>query len=154
MRTVLRRACVFLLLSMSLIGVCWCSEGNRKSPFWSMVASAVVPGGGQFYCESYVRGAVFCSAQATLTAMTVYEHVLTEESLRRYKRSGDPEDYDDYAHHFERRKDLLWWDAGVLVLAVADAFVDAHMYGFGSKKGIKVSVAAERGVGLHMHLSF
>lgn len=130
------------------------SEKGKKSAFWAVVGSTVIPGAGQFYCENYLRGTLFCCAQATLTAMTVYEHVLTEEAHRRYKLTGSTEDYEEYAHHFDRRKDLLWWDVGVLVFSAADAYVDAHMHGFGREKGVDVSVLREEGVGLHVSVHF
>ncbi len=130
------------------------AEGPAKSPFWAVFASTVIPGGGQFYCENYSRGAVFCCAQATLTAMTLYEHVLTGESWKRYLASGDAADYGDYAHHFDRRNDLLWWDAGIWVLSAADAFVDAHMHGFGKEGRVRLSPVEKNGVGVHVALMF
>jgi hypothetical protein len=142
-------AAAVLLPSLGL-----CVEEQRKSPFLAVVASAALPGGGQFYCENYVRGAVFCCAQTALTAMTLYEHVLTEEALRRYRASGDEEDYDEYSRRFDRRNDLLWWDAGILLLSAADAFVDAHMHGFGKKGAVKVGLLENEGVGLHVRLCF
>jgi|GEM_PF-1091101 len=150
-RRILSPAISVLLLTLS---VCCSAEGPRKSPFWAVVASTTIPGGGQFSCENYARGAVICCAQATLTAMTLYEHVLAEEALRRYKSSGDEKDYNDYSHHFDRRKNLLWWDAGILVLSAADAFVDAHMYNFGKGKGVEVGWIERGGVGLHVRLCF
>jgi hypothetical protein len=86
--------------------------------------------------------------------MTLYEHILTEEALQRYRRTGEDEDYDDYSHHFDRRKNLLWWDAGILVLSAADAFVDAHMYDFGGKGRVNVGMLEREGVGLHVRFSF
>jgi hypothetical protein len=130
------------------------AQGPGKSPFWAVVASTVIPGGGQFYCENYPRGAGFCCAQATLTAMTLYEHVLTGESWKRYLATGDAADYGDYEHHFDRRNDLLWWDAGVWVLAAADAFVDAHMHGFGKEGRVRLSPVEKNGVGVHVALLF
>ncbi|MFQ5905888.1 MAG: DUF5683 domain-containing protein [bacterium] len=130
------------------------AEQEGKSPFWAMAASAAIPGGGQFYCENYLRGAIFCAAQATLAAMSLYEHMLTEEAHRRYKQSGSLEDYGDYAHHFDRRNDLLWWDVGVWVFSIADAFVDAHMYRFGSRKGLRLGVLEKGGVGVHLSFAF
>lgn len=129
-------------------------EGPGKSPVLAIVASTVIPGGGQFYCENYLRGTLFCCAQATLTAMTLYEHVLTEEALRRYNMTGDDQDYADYSHHFDRRRNLLWWDAGILVFSAADAFVNAHLYDFGKRGGVKVGMVPEEGLGVHVRVWF
>lgn len=141
-------------LALSLVSAAWSGEGPGKSPVLAVVASTVIPGGGQFYCENYLRGSLFCCAQATLTAMTLYEHMLTEEALRRYKATGDEEDYADYSHHFDRRRNLLWWDVGVLVFSAADAFVNAHMYDFGKRGGVKVGVVPEEGLGVHVRVCF
>ncbi|TET77822.1 hypothetical protein E3J38_09390 [candidate division TA06 bacterium] len=139
------------ILLLPLTG--WPAQQAAKSPFGAIVASAVLPGGGQFYCENYLRGAVFCAAQATVAGMILYEHILTEEAHRRYKLTGSMDDYGDYAHHFDRRYDLLWWGAGVWVFSMADAFVDAHMFKFGSKKRVRFGLA-EEGVGLQVSLFF
>jgi hypothetical protein len=147
------------ILLTALLAICastgaWPAEGPGKSPLLAMVASTVIPGGGQFYCENYLRGTLFLCAQTTLTAMTLYEHVLTEEALRRYNITGDDQDYADYSHHFDRRKDLLWWDAGILVFAAADAFVNAHMYDFGKRGGVKVGMLPGEGPGVHVRVWF
>jgi len=152
-RSALIGLCVAALSLCSPLGVGG-EQQVGKSPFWAMAASAAIPGAGQVYCENYLRGAVFCAAQATLVAMTLYEHVLTEEAHRRYEQSGSLDDYGDYAHHFDRRNDLLWWDAGVWFFSMADAFVDAHMYRFGSKKGMRLRVVDEGGVGVHLCFVF
>lgn len=131
----------------------WGAEEGAKSPFRAILASAILPGGGQFYSENYLRGAFFCAAQAAVGGMILYEHVLTEEAHRRYESTGNLEDYGDYAHHFDRRYDLLWWGAGIWFFSMADAFVDAHMYRFGSKKRVKLGLA-EQGAGLQVSLFF
>ena len=131
----------------------WSADEGTKSPFGAIVASAILPGGGQFYCENYLRGAAFCAAQASVAGMFLYEHILTEEAHRRYKSTGSLDDYGDYEHHFDRRYDLLWWGAGVWVFSMADAFVDAHMFKFGSKKRVRLG-PAEKGAGFQVSVFF
>lgn len=151
------RRCVtrgfFLAAAILLLPSAGRPAEQAKSPFQAMVASAILPGGGQFYSENYLRGAVFCAAQATVAAMFLYEHALTEEARRRYKLTRDLDDYGDYAHHFDRRFDLLWWGAGVWAFSMADAFVDAHMFKFGAKKSVKLGMA-EEGIGLQVSIFF
>lgn len=127
-----------------------------KSPFWAAISSALLPGGGQFYTENELRGLLFFFAQGTLAGMTLYEHTKAEDAWRRYERSRDPEDYEDYSYHFDRRYNLLWWDATVWILSVADAYVDAHMYRFkeGGRVAILLHPKEERGLELHFAFGF
>jgi hypothetical protein len=154
MKRVLRSSLFGALVILVLPLAGWSADQPGKSPLWSMAASLILPGGGQFYCESYVKGALFGVAQGALTAMTLYEHLQTEESIREYRKSGDLQDYADYTHHFDRRSSLIWWDAGVFCLCVADAFADAHLYGFGGGSRAKIGMAKSQGVGLSLNLSF
>ena len=107
------------------------TAGNlEKSPTWAMISSALLPGGGQFYTENYLKGLFFALTQGTLSGMTLYEHIKTREGWRRFEQSGLLEDYDNYSRHFDRRRNLLFIDTGVWILAVADAYISAHFYKF------------------------
>lgn len=128
---------------------------ETRSPFWAMLSSLLLPGGGQFYTENEFRGLLFFAAQGALLGMTIHEHVETQNAWRRYKRSGDSRDYDDYSNHFERRKQLFWWDAAVWFLSLADAYTDSHMFRF--REGGRVAALIQpkdRGFDLELSLRF
>ncbi len=129
---------------------------DTKSPFWAAVSSAILPGGGQFYTESHIRGLAFFFSQGALLGMTLYEHIKTEDSWKRFERTRDWSYYDDYSYHFDRRYNLLWWDAAVWFLSVADAYVDAHMYRFreGGRVAFRVRPSDESGLELQLSLGF
>lgn len=129
---------------------------DSKSPFWAAVSSALLPGGGQFYTENQVRGLLFFFTQGALLGMTLYEHIKTEDSWKRFERTRDWSYYDDYSYHFDRRYNLLWWDAAAWFLSVADAYVDAHMYRFreGGRVAFTVRPSEESGLKLQLSLGF
>jgi len=129
-------------------------QDKDKSPFWAGFSSVLLPGGGQFYSENELRGLLFFFTQGSLLGMTLYEHVKTEDAWRRYENGGNREAYEDYSYHFDRRYNLLWWDAAVWFLSVADAYVDAHMYRFkeGGRMALVVQPKEERGLELRLTL--
>ncbi|MBS4014985.1 MAG: hypothetical protein KGZ86_00885 [Candidatus Latescibacteria bacterium] len=89
---------------------------HYKSPGLSMLFSTVFPGGGQFYCKSYVKGIVFLGAEGALAYYAYQNH---RDYLRNNKQK-----------HLDSRNNLLWWLASVKVLSIADAYVTANMYKF------------------------
>lgn len=101
-----------------------------KSPLWAMFASAIIPGGGQLYTENTLRGLAFFAAQTGVLTKLLLEHIETTDSWARYQHTNDHSAYLDYEHHFERRYDYLWWCGLIWGLSIADAYVDAHLYGF------------------------
>jgi hypothetical protein len=87
-----------------------------KSPGLSMLFSTIFPGGGQLYCQEYIKGALFLGAEGMLGYFAYQNH-------RDYLRTNKQK-------HLDRRNNLLWWLAAVKVLSVADAYVTANMYKF------------------------
>lgn len=65
--------------------------------------------------------------------MTVYEKVQERDFKKRYDEDGSTDTWDEYNKHRSRVRNLLWWDAGIWFLSCADAFTDAHFYGFGEE---------------------
>ena len=74
-----------------------------------MVRSMVLPGWGQWYNERPIKGAVIFSTELFLGG-AVYEQ----------RRNLD---------HQQRNTYFLWF-LGVFLYNIADAYVDAHLYGF------------------------
>ncbi len=110
----------------------------KKRPGWAIVTSVLLPGGGQFYAENYARGLFFSTLQTGLLSMTIYEKIQERDYKRRYDESGSSQMWDEYNKHRSRVRNLLWWDAGIWFLSCADAFTDAHFYGFGEKERVSL----------------
>jgi hypothetical protein len=94
------------------------------------VASAAYPGLGQLLNGTEVKAAVVSAAGAFLAARLLLEDRWTRHSLRRYRETGDPDYFDDYSEHFDRRQTLMWWAIVAALYGLADAYVDAHLADF------------------------
>ena len=81
-----------------------------KSPMGAMVRSMGIPGWGQWYNERPIKGAVIFSTELFLGGAMVYEQ----------RRTLDR----------QQRNTYFLWFLGVFLYNIADAYVDAHLYGF------------------------
>jgi hypothetical protein len=132
------------ILIMLLLFVSLEADELGKRPGWAIVTSVLLPGGGQFYAENYARGLFFSTLQVGLLSMTVYEKVQEKDYKKRYDENGNSQTWDEYNKHRSRVRNLLWWDAGIWFLSCADAFTDAHFYGFGEEERISVLLHKKR----------
>ncbi len=108
-----------------------------KSPIRAMLYSAVLPGGGQIYNHAYIKAAAVIGLQAFLIANAVNDN----DKVNKYQDLMDNSSQADFLFYKVKRdsyKDDLrsdyWWIGTVLVLSVADAFVDAHLYNYNAEK--------------------
>lgn len=149
------RKAIFSLLLLLLPGVLLYGNGLEKRPGWAIVTSVVLPGGGQFYAENYARGIFFSTLQIGLLSMTVYEKVQERDWKKQYDEDGSGDTWDEYNKHRSRVRNLLWWDAGIWFLSCADAFTDAHFYGFGEEERVSLLLDRRReGVVVGMTVTF
>lgn len=88
---------------------------NKKSPIIA-TALSVLPGGGQFYTENYLKGALFAAVQTSLLVLTIKEN--------------NP----------DKRYDLLWWDVIAWALSMGDAYISAHFYKFKKQNKIGIEI--------------
>lgn len=125
---------VFLILLGSLNSIEY-----QKNPYRAMLYSAVLPGGGQIYNQAYVKTAVVVGLQAYLVGLALHHNNRLQDyqDLMNNSISGDS-DYLSYMLKRDEYRDNLrsdyWWMGTVLLLSVADAFVDAHLYNFETEK--------------------
>jgi len=108
------------------------NEASKKSPTAAIFLS-ILPGGGQFYTENYLKGAIFALTQTTLLGFTVHEHLQAERAKR-------DKDWENYEYHSDKRYDLLWWDGIVWTLGMADAYISAHFYKFKEQSRIEIGL--------------
>ncbi|TES90528.1 MAG: hypothetical protein E3J87_09875 [Candidatus Cloacimonadota bacterium] len=130
---------IFIVLIL-LFSIHLTSDEMKKHPGWAIVTSAVLPGGGQFYAESYVRGIFFSTLQISLISLTVYEKVQERDYWKLYNENHEQDTWHKFNKHKSRVRNLLWWDAGIWFLSCADAFADAHFYGFNDVEGFSLQL--------------
>ena len=81
-----------------------------KSPMGALVRSMLLPGWGQLYNEHPRKGALIFSTELILGGAVVY-------------KNRQPSDR-------QQRNTFFLWFLGVFLYNLADAYVDAHLYGF------------------------
>jgi hypothetical protein len=117
------------------------SDKPLKSPWGAVARSAMLPGWGQYYNESYLKSAISFSL-CFIFARKVYIH------NQRYQKNPGPVERD---HRSENA-----WYLGITYFAnMLDAFVDAYLYRFDSLMEMTViTVPIEEGVILGVQFSF
>jgi len=106
--------------------------GEGKSPTKAVLLS-LLPGGGQFYNEKYIKGIIFATAQTLCLGFTVREHIYAMDAESEGRGN-------DYNYHIAKRYDWLWLSCGVWVLSIGDAYLDAHFYNFYEDVGVELEV--------------
>lgn len=99
----------------------------------AVLLSALIPGGGQFYCQSYLKGSLYAAGELGIAGVTVYE----ERAMLRAFRAQQP----DTLSLWNRRNALLWWTGAAWAFTVADAYVTASMFGFKEEQRFEAEVA-------------
>jgi hypothetical protein len=110
----------------------------EKSPWGAVLRSAIVPGLGQIYNESYFKAAVIWGIEGALLAAWIFNN-------DRYKKNGDlyiqaqdlrlKPQYRDIRDFYRDQRDLVTiYMSLVYLLNLIDAYVDAHLFDFTVKE--------------------
>lgn len=124
-------------------------QKEQKSPAGAMLRSAILPGWGQVYNESYLKAPLIFGAFAGLTGGVIFRHDQYADYRDRYKNAVNnpvfgPDGktttptYDRnlrlfklYREFYRDERDKLVFYMGLAyLLNIADAFVDAHLFDF------------------------
>jgi hypothetical protein len=125
-------------------------RGPKKRVGTAMLLSALIPGGGQFYNESFWKGGLVASAEIALASFTIREQLLMNTLGQTF--SGAARD-SVHAIHRNRRNVYAFFTGAVIGLAVSDAYVDAHMFGFRDAQRLSLE-PSDRGLGLAVRYKF
>jgi hypothetical protein len=106
----------------------------QKSAWGSVLRSAVVPGWGQIYNESYWKAPIVWGIGAWL----IYNWIQNNKNYNTYKNlflqtpSSDPNDPNlVYRNFYRDQRDLFVIYMGITyLLQLVDAYVDAHLFDF------------------------
>jgi len=148
----MRKIILFLMLILLVSGLCGYDTG--KKPFKAMALSLVIPGGGQFYNESYYKAAFVLALEGYFIGRTIYHH----DRVQHYHDMADStvgEEHDfymeEYNRYYRRRQNDYWWLGTIVFLSVVDAFVDANLYNYNQEKERVNILFGHQGVGLRIN---
>jgi hypothetical protein len=107
----------------------------KKNATKAMLYSLVIPGGGQFYNQKYLKAGIDFAAESILIGYTLHYHIKMNDAYDKYKQNPEmPNYYDEYSRYYEKRQSIFWWFGAVKFMSVVDAFVDAKIYNYEEKK--------------------
>ena len=102
----------------------------QKSPWGAVVRSAIIPGLGQFYNESYWKIPVIWSVGALFISGWVYNNNLYKDYKNLFIESGN-NTYLSYRDFYrDQRDNFAIYLVLLYILNLVDAYVDAHLYDF------------------------
>jgi hypothetical protein len=102
----------------------------QKSPWLAVLQSAVVPGLGQIYNESYIKAPIIWGAAALLVYGWIYNDDLYQDYRTLYQQES-VQIYRTRRDFYRDQRDLFTIYLGlVYLLNLVDAYVDAHLFDF------------------------
>jgi hypothetical protein len=101
-------------------------QDKKKSPIVSIGLSTILPAGGQFYNEKWVKGSIFLGAEFALGGLAAfhyysYSHALGIDLMGK----SDP---------LTTAKQFTWFFAVIYVYSIMDAYVDAQLSDFPNER--------------------
>lgn len=117
----------------------------KKSPWGAVLRSAIIPGFGQFYNESYWKIPVVWGALGYLGYLWSDRNDLYKTYRDLYSQSliSDPDGIDEYykqRENYKDQRDLVAVFIGLTYfLNLVDAYVDAHLFDFDISEGNNIS---------------
>ena len=125
-----------------------------KSPGLAVGLSAILPGAGQFYNESYWKVPIVLGIGAYFVSGWIRNDNLAEDYRNQYEASKTPEDPDGdtsllSARDFykNQRDSFVWYFVILYVANLVDAYVDANLYDFDVGETLTLRVLPEVGRG-------
>ena len=92
-----------------------------------------MPGWGQAYVGSPIKAVIYGGAEQALI-LSIYK---SHRDYKRERANGEAFVAEKYKNDRNR---LSWYLAGALILAMADAYVDAHLYDFDVSENLEPEV--------------
>ncbi len=110
-----------------------------EPPYRIVLRSLFFPGWGQLYNGKSLKAlAVFASESALLGMIYTESRAASRAYDKHLVASNDAraaELYSEYETHFKRQESLTWWTAALVLLSLADAYVDANLITFEDEFG-------------------
>ncbi|MBR9974040.1 MAG: hypothetical protein KFF77_00520 [Bacteroidetes bacterium] len=133
-------------------------DAATKSTLGAVLRSAAIPGWGQLYNESYFKVPIVVGLTGFMVWGIVTEHAnyrtyadLYEASISDDRPSGDLLHKRFREFYRDRRDTYGWWLLVTYLLQLADAYVDAALFGFDVSDEAKLTLIPNtRGVGMQL----
>jgi hypothetical protein len=125
---------IYILFLIIIISFPLVSQEVAKKPFKAAALSFFIPGGGQFYNESYWKFGAVVAIEGSLIGLYTYHFIKENDYYDKYEKTLDTKYYDKYTDYYNKRQNDLWWLGTAIFLSTLDAFVDAHLFDFEEKK--------------------
>lgn len=117
------------------------SDKPLKSPWGAALRSAMIPGWGQLYTESYLKAVGFFAVDAYLLARI-------KLADNRYHQTRNTKYRDE-------RSKYIWYLGAAYFLTVADAYASAYLYKFDQAMRLTLMpVAGKHYLGMNIHVRF
>ncbi len=92
----------------------------KKSPTGAVIRSALLPGLGQWYNDQRLKALVVLGGELALAGNAIYYNQMAVKSST----------YDEGEFYRDLRGRFIWWFAGIYLLNLLDAYVDAYLWDF------------------------
>ena len=102
----------------------------QKSPWGAVVRSAIVPGWGQIYNESYWKAPIVWGVMGWFVYAWVDNNNNYIDYKNLYLQSGNSLDLEYRNFYRDQRDEFAIYFALTYFLTLVDAYVDAHLYDF------------------------
>lgn len=106
---------------------------KSKSPRGAVIRSLIFPGWGQWYNEKKLKALLAFGAECGAAGSAIYWN---------QKVVSGPEYYREY--YINRRNESVWWLVGIILVSMADAYVDAHLYDFDESPDLSMNIGGIR----------
>ncbi len=143
------------LAGVSFSGDTEAVKEKLKSPLVAVLLSAVIPGGGQVYNGSYWKVPVIFGVQAFFVSQWISNNKNYKNYRSLYSQHTDSTALlSERDMYHDQRDSYAWYIAGVYLLSMLDAYVDAELSGFDVSPGLSVSPNGRVSVALSLKKSF
>jgi hypothetical protein len=132
---------------------------RKLSPTGALARSALVPGWGQFYNHSYIKGTIIAAGESYLI-YGVYNYWRdADRHQHNFENSSDPvyktSEFNKYSSARDQRNIRLWILAATVFYSMFDAYVDAQLSDFNqTDKAYQVFLAPTQDAGMQLVMNF
>jgi TM2 domain-containing membrane protein YozV len=133
----------------------------KKSPLLATLLSAVVPGAGQIYNQSYWKAPIIMGLVGYFGYEYFRNNNLYTDYRDQYEQSQTPQNPDGDPNlrtlrefYRDQKNEFVWYFAIVYTLNLVDAYVDAHLFDFDVKEDKLTSGGYDKTYRLKLNIKF